>query len=100
MFRRCPEEFAWHDDRSLSSVFTDFRDRFRVPRTQALSDNISVFTGRLRHDLESHLRRLFMPVQRALFPKIQITDQQDGDVEHHLPEAVPPQTAKNVGPGV
>src|SRR5437016_13575606 len=70
MFRRCPEEFAWHDDGGLSSVFTDFRDRFRVPRTQALSDNLSVFTGRLRHDLESHLRRLFMPVQRALFPEI------------------------------
>src|SRR5439155_3250821 len=69
-FRSSSQEFARHDDRGLSSVFTDFRDRFRVPRTQALSDNISDFTGRLRHDLESYLRRLFMPVQRALFPEI------------------------------
>src|SRR6266853_4957004 len=69
MFRRSTQEFARHDDRGLSPVFTDFRDRFRVPRTQTLSDNISVFTGRLRHDLVSHLRRLFMPVQRALVPE-------------------------------
>src|SRR5260370_243040 len=100
VFCRGSEEFARHDDRDLAAEFNHFRDRFRVPRTQAFGYNISVFTGRLRHDFESQMRRLLMPVQRALFPEIQITDQQDGYVEHHLPEAVPPQTAKDVGPGV
>src|SRR6266567_3113400 len=100
VFCRGSEEFARHDDRGLAPECNHFHDRFRVPRTQAFGYNISVFTGRLRHDFESQMRRLFMPVQRALFPEIQITDQQDGYVEHHLPEAVPPQTAKDVGPGV
>ena len=99
-FCRGSEEFARHHDRGFAPEFKHIYDRFRVPRTQASGYNISVLAGRLSHNLESHVRWLFVPVQRAFFPEIQVTDQQDGNVDHHLHKAVPPQTAKDVGPGV
>src|ERR1700732_2214948 len=37
-------------------------------------------------DSESPLRRLFMPVERALFPQINVPDQEDSDVNEHLYE--------------
>jgi hypothetical protein len=41
-------------------------------------------TGAIRHSVQRNFRKrrrtLLMPVQRALFPKIEITDQQNGDV--------------------
>ena len=99
-FCRGSEEFSRHHDRGFAPKFNPFHDRFRVPRTQAFGYNIRVLAGRLRHDFESHMRRLFVPVQRAFFPEIQITDQQDGDVHHHFCKPIPPQTAKDVGPGI
>src|ERR1700757_17448 len=47
-----------------------------------------------------------MPVERALLPEIDVTDQQDGDIEHHFYEAEPvctgiaSQVLKNVRPRV
>src|ERR1700680_987321 len=37
-------------------------------------------------DSESPLRRLFMPVERALLPQVNVPDQEDGDVNDHLDE--------------
>src|SRR6516225_188609 len=31
-----------------------------------------------------------MPVQRALLPEIDVSDQEDGDIKHHFYEAKPP----------
>src|SRR6267154_5914909 len=41
-----------------------------------------------------------MPVQRTLFPKIEIADQQDRDVNHHFIKAISPESAKNHRPRV
>src|SRR6266851_10186954 len=41
-----------------------------------------------------------MPVQRTLFPKIEIADQQDRDVKHHFVKAIPPEGAENHRPRV
>src|SRR5215470_18232006 len=65
-----------------------------------LDDSISVLVCVFRHSFLSTRFRLFVPVQRALFPKIEVTNQQDGDVYHHFQKTVPSQTAKNVGPWV
>src|SRR5207249_557964 len=34
-------------------------------------------------------RQLFVPVERTLFPEIDIPDQQDGDINQHLEESIP-----------
>src|SRR5712671_2907203 len=51
--------------------------------------------------------QLLMPVERALFPKINIPDQEDGNVHQHLEEAVSPHLPRlrdhiaiDVSPGV
>src|SRR5712692_702511 len=41
-----------------------------------------------------------VPIQRALFPEIDVTRQQDQDVDQHLYEPEPAQFAIDVGPGV
>src|SRR6266850_7214845 len=47
------------------------------------------------------LRRwLGMPVERPFFPKIEIANQQDRDINHHFIEAVTPEGAKNHRPRV
>ena len=68
------KQLGRHNDRGFASEFYDFSDRLRVPRTQLLGYNISVLAGSFRHDFESRKRRLFMPVQRALFPEIEVTN--------------------------
>src|SRR6266853_6431418 len=41
-----------------------------------------------------------MPVQRTLFPKIEIADQQDRDVNHHFIKTIAPEGAENDCPRV
>src|SRR6267154_4401127 len=41
-----------------------------------------------------------MPVQRTLFPQIEIADQQDRDVNHHFVKAISPESAENNRPRV
>src|ERR1700756_1784958 len=53
------------------------------------------------------LRRLLAPVERALFPEINVPDQQDGNVEEHLHVAIHAKgvrylehVAVNIRPGI
>ncbi len=90
-----PEQLARHDDRRFAAILDYFRNAIRVPRPQVFcrkqvsADDTSVLVGILRQFFLIPKRRLVMPVQRALFPKIKVTDQQDADIHHHLCEAVP-----------
>jgi len=78
VFRGGSKKFARNDNRWYRTEFDHFRNGFRIPRTQVFGYNISFLARRLRHDFESRMRRLFMPVQRAFFPEIEISDQHDG----------------------
>src|SRR5713101_1714302 len=41
-----------------------------------------------------------VPVESALLPEIEVTNQQDGNVKHHLCEAKPVQVPKDVSPRI
>src|SRR5215475_1236819 len=88
-----------YNDGRLAVKFDDLFNRFWIPRAQMLDDSITVLFFVFRHSIQ-FTRRLLMPVARALFPEIEVTDQQDGDVNHHLDKAIPAKTAKNIGPGI
>src|SRR6267142_533470 len=83
----------------LAAKFDHVLDGFGIPRAQMLDDSISVLVCVVRH-LFSLTRSLLVPVQRALFPEIEITNQQDGEVYHHFDKAIPSKTAKYVGPRI
>jgi len=88
--RHGPKQILRHYNRGFAPEFNDFRNGLWAPRAQALDNNTSFLAGRLRHNaIPQALLLLFMPVQRALFPKIEITDQENGDVHHHFYKAVP-----------
>jgi hypothetical protein len=77
------------NDCRLAAEFDHFLDRVRAPRAQPRDYNISILTVAFRHWLRNPaLRRLVMPVERAFFPQIDVSDQEDGDVDEHLHEAV------------
>ena len=76
-------------DGGLTAEFNYFLDRVGAPCAQASDYNISGLTTALRHRFRNPaLRRLGMPVERAFFPQIDVSDQEDGDVNEHLHEAV------------
>ena len=85
---RVPKQVSWHYDRRFAPGFNHFHNGRWGPRTQVFDNNISLLAGRLCHNFQSH-ERLFVPVQRALFPEIEITDQKNGNVNHHFDKAVP-----------
>ena len=77
------------DDRRLTAEFDYFLDGVGAPRAQPGDYNISILTVAFGHWLRNPaLRRLVMPVERAFFPQIDVSDQEDGDVNEHLHEAV------------
>lgn len=88
-----------NNNSGLTAEFDYVLDRSRIPRPQMLDDSTSALVC-VRHSFSFTRYRLFVPVQRALFPEIEVTNQQDGDVNHHFQKAVPSQTAKNIGPWV
>ena len=83
------QDFARQNERGLAAKFNHFLDRVWIPRTQVLGHNTSALAGILSHRFEALRRRLILvPVQRAFFPKIEVTHQKYGDVYHHFQEAV------------
>ena len=92
-FGNASKEFAWDHDGGLTAEFNYFLDRVGAPCAQASDYNISGLTTALRHRFRNPaLRRLGMPVERAFFPQIDVSDQEDGDVNEHLHEAVDSKT--------
>ena len=92
-FGNAAKEFAWDHECGLTAEFNYFLDRVGAPRAQASDYNISRLTTALRHRFRNPaLRRLGMPVERAFFPQIDVSDQEDGDVNEHLHEAVDSKT--------
>ena len=59
----------------LAAKFDHFFDGFGVPGTQMLDQSISVLIDVLRHSFSFTRFELLVPVQRALFPEIDIPDQ-------------------------
>jgi len=98
--RRRAQETMGNNDRGFAAGFDNVFDRFRIPRAQMLDDSISVLVYVLRHSFSFTRYRLFVPVQRALFPEIEVTNQQDGDVYHHFDKTIQSQLAKHVGPRI
>jgi hypothetical protein len=78
------QKLGRNNDGRLAAKLDYLGDGFRIPRAQMFDHNISALFGALRHSFRHSFRKsrrgLFMPVECALFPKIEITDQQDGDV--------------------
>src|SRR5262249_49658213 len=78
---------------SLAALFHYLCNVTGIPAAKLFDYNISVCIGELRHVTEilkgpepaSFLG--LMPVECALFPEIDISDQQNSYVEHHLHEA-------------
>jgi len=111
LFRDGPQKLVRHDQRGFAAMFNDLGDSFGVPRTKTLDDSSSACIGEFRHVNEipegqlALLPRL-IPVECALLQQIDVTNQQDGDIDHHLYEAEPPrcnvtyQILENEGPGV
>src|ERR1700737_2394799 len=99
---------ARNDDGSLAAKLDHFTDRVGIPSTQSLDHNISNLVAVVRHSSRIlQLRRLFMPVERALFPEINVPNQEDGNVHEHLCEAIAPHLYRmpdhvpiNVSPGI
>jgi len=102
------QHVARNDDGSLAAKLDHFTDRVGIPSTQSLDHNISNLVAVVRHSSRIlQLRRLFMPVERALFPEIDVPNQQDGNVHEHLCEAISPHLYRmpdhvpvNVSPGI
>src|SRR6476646_11383380 len=100
--------FAWKNQCGFAAEFNDFLDGVRIPGAQVLNHNISFLTDILGHRFETLRRMLIlMPVERAFLPQIEVADQQDGDVDHHLHEPVHADTRRyfykvtvNVGPWI
>jgi len=88
-FSNASKEFASDHDGGFTAEFNYFLDRVGAPCAQASDYNISRLTTALRHRFRNPaLRRLGVPVERAFFPQIDVSDQEDGDVNEHLYEAV------------
>src|SRR5580658_6553814 len=69
-----PQDFARKNDRRFAPEFNYFLNSVWIPSTQVLDDNISFLAGTLSHRREALRRRLIlMPVERALFPQIEVT---------------------------
>src|SRR5882757_4936290 len=88
VFRGRAKQFSRNHNRRFAMKFNDFRNAIRVPDAKLFGYNTSVLTATLCHDLSDLRRWLFVPVQRALFPKIEIADQQNCNVHHHFVKAV------------
>src|SRR5882672_1421768 len=88
-----------HDGR-FAVKFDHLFDGFWVPGAQMLDHSISVLIDVLRHSFSLTRSGLLVPVQRALFPEIEVTDQQDGNVYHHFDKAVQSQLAKYQRPRI
>ena len=86
--RRGAQQRMGHHDSRFAVKFDDLFYGFWVPRTQMLDHSISVLIDVLRHSFSFTRFELLVPVQRALFPKIEVTDQQDSNVYHHFHKAV------------
>src|SRR5260221_2747158 len=100
VFRGGAKQFARHHNRGFAMKFNDFRNAIRLPAAKLFGSNTSVLTATLCHDLSDLRRWLFVPVQRDLFPKIEIADQQNCNVHHHFVKAVAAQSSKNHRPWV
>ncbi len=92
-----PQQVVWNDEGGLAVILDDLRDRLRVPQAKLFDYNISFCIGKLR--LVTHVAEvleglalllLSVPVERALLPEIDITDQENGYIYHHFYEAKPP----------
>src|ERR1700722_3529244 len=103
-----PQHLAGHDDRRIAPEFNHFLDRVCAPRAELRDYRISLLTTTVRHRFRiPALRRLFMPVEFAFFPQLDIADQEEGDVDQPLDVAEQPKGMKyldhiavNVGPRV
>src|SRR5215470_15057269 len=100
LLRSCAHKAMRDNNGRLAVEFDDFFDYSWIPRAQMLDDSLSVLVCVIRHSFLFTRCRLFVPVERALFPEIEISDQQDGNVDHHLEKAIPAETAKNISPRV
>jgi len=90
-----PQDFSRQNDGRLAPEFDHFLNGVWVPGTQVLDDNTSILAGILGHRFESLRRRLIlMPVERAFFPQIEVPDQENRDVDHHLCKAVQTDTRR------
>jgi hypothetical protein len=87
------KELARHDDGGLALELDDLRNRLLVPFAELIDYIISICIGKLRHVTEILKGRAlllrFMPVKRSLFPEIDVTNQENGNIDHHLYEAEP-----------
>ena len=85
--------FSGDDNSCFTAELDDFLDGVGAPRAKASDYNISRLTTAFRHRFRNPaLRRLVMPVERAFFPQIDVSDQEDGDIDEHLHEAVDSKT--------
>src|SRR5580704_5073625 len=79
-FRHGAQNLARENECRFAAEFNHFLDGVWIPRAQMLGHNTSALAGILSHRYEALRRRLIlMPVQRALFPKIEGADQKYGD---------------------
>ena len=87
--RHTPQNLSRQNNRRLPAKLNHFLDRVGIPRAQVFNYNISVLAGILSHRFEALRRSLVLvPVQRALFPQIEVTDQEYSDIDHHLGESI------------
>jgi len=84
----------------LTVKLDHFFHGFCIPGTQMFDDNISALIGIVRHSFSLTRSSLFVPVQRALFPEIEVTDKQNRDVYHHFHEAVQTEIPEDEGPWI
>jgi hypothetical protein len=88
-FSSSAQDLSGQDNGRFATKFDYFLNRVRAPCTQPGDHNISRLSTAVCHRFQNPaLRRLFMPIESAFFPQIDVSDQEDGDVNKHLYEAV------------
>ncbi len=92
--------FARDDHGNLAAKRNHFRDGFGPPAADFRDDGVLLEVRCLRHEVAVPACGWAVPVERPFLPEIEVTHQQDPDVEEHLHEAKPPQRPEDKGPGI
>src|ERR1700682_2492852 len=100
IFRSAVKMLSSNYDRNFPPELTDFEYRLRIPCTQSKHGRILLHIRFLSHDWLSGNGLLFIPVERAFFPEIDVSHEQDRYIKQHFEKAEPAQLAKNVRPWI